>query len=55
MQRKVKTIMFVTTMILSVLISGVCLAAPSEKAVLSAMKKATEFMANEFSYRGGYC
>jgi len=45
---------FVTSMLLLCCISVISNAEPSRNDVLDAMKKATEFMANEVSYNGGY-
>ena len=44
----------VIIMSLQVFFSAVSFAAPKEKVVLAAMKKATDFMMNNVSYRGGF-
>ncbi len=51
----IRSYITLTIVFLSLPGASLCTAAPSEKDVLSAMKKASEFMVNEFSYRGGYC
>ena len=50
---KVWVVSFVV--LINILNSAIGFTAPTEKEVLAAMRKASEFMAEEFSYRGGYC